>query len=497
MIKITGSADFDFGEPAVQLVKMSSRGVIGADRTAFEKRAATALLLDIEHWREKVAKDEELIHLLAVGTTEDYGANRNGDGFKRATCRDYHDTFQKLAKFYRDHKNKNRSISYGRLIKSAYNDKMKRIELLVGLNTTPEAAKRNDGLVADKELEKLAAGKEIPVSMACKVAMDICSYCGNKAPTIADYCTGTHEGGHCKAGGLKNNIGRLVEIDGGVHQLHADNPAPQFFDISHVFRPADRIAYVTGSLEKAAAAGHVVKSAELARQLGVTAPADLIVTTTLSPRTQQLVKLAYMLADIEADIANGDIPSAAYAAGLGTSFEVPVEQPRDLRYKCAHALRALADRHICLPLSQFIAVFTDGDMEKAAETAAVVRRELPGMYTRLIATPDFVDTVSQSQFTPGPGANVDYQLWADKMAADFAVDVSSMRRRVNVAMLRQTQAGFANQLPLEKTAAAGTAIGDLAKNYAMYQLSFLGALPEYNPDLTLTARAVILQNHVK
>jgi len=254
MIKLFSAGGSYLGdEPAVQIVKMSSRGIIGADRADFEKRASADILRDLDALREKIASDETLIHLLAMGATEDYGANRNGDGFRRCTCKNYHPTFVKYARFYRNHKNKNPRKSYGHIVKSAWHDPMKRVELLVALNSSDAAARRNNGLVADREMEKLAMGKDIPVSMACKVAYDVCSYCGNKAPEVKDYCRGTHQGGMCKAGGLKDNIGALVEIDGGIHQLHADNPHPTFFDISNVIRPADRIAYVTGALEKAAA----------------------------------------------------------------------------------------------------------------------------------------------------------------------------------------------------------------------------------------------------
>ena len=84
--------------------------------------------------------------------------------------------------------------------------------------------------------------------MACKVAHDVCSGCGNKARTRGEYC----DGALCKYGGLKDNIGRTFD-DG--HVLHARNPSPVWFDDSHVHKPADRIAWSLGRLEKSAAAG--------------------------------------------------------------------------------------------------------------------------------------------------------------------------------------------------------------------------------------------------
>jgi len=138
----------------------------------------------------------------------------------------------------------------------------------VALNATKEAAERNGNLIADKELEKLASGKDLAVSMACKVAYDICAGCGNKAKNRSEYCTGLDEGGHCKRGGVANKM-TFVHGDGFVN--HVDNPAPLvWFDISDVPRPADRIAYANGIVKEAGV--HVRGGAALAEELGVTLP---------------------------------------------------------------------------------------------------------------------------------------------------------------------------------------------------------------------------------
>lgn len=502
MIKVIGSGSYTYDEPTVQQVNLSSRGILGSDRAAFEKRASADILRDLDHLREKVASDEVLIHLLAMGATEDYGANRNGDGFRRVTCKNYHPTFEKYAHFYRNHKNKDPRKSYGRIIKSAWHDPMKRVELLVALNANDAAARRNGGLVADRELEKLASGKDIPVSMACKVAYDVCSYCGNQAPRTEDYCTGTHQGGMCKAGGLRDNIGALVEIDGGIHQLHADNPHPSFFDISHVFRPADRIAYVTGTLEKAAAAGgRIIKSAELARQMGVTMPYELMVDGTQPQHVQRLVKLAYQLSDVETEIERGTPPiSAAYVTAFSPMVqggEAPLPLPPLFREKFALALRALADQRICLPLTRFIEAVTDNTFEKAAEVAAVVARELPGIYTRMLENGRLPERIKESQYAPADAAAPPrYAGWATKLAADLSLSKQYVQSRVTRAALHQEEAGdLRRSLGHEKVASDKDPAGRLAEEYALYKLAFLGSVPDHDPDLPLTANLVLLQNY--
>ena len=234
-------------EPPIELIKISSRGLRGNDLNMFIKRAGADLAMQMQ--KLAFAKDEVPIHLIAIGATEAYGCNRNFDAFDEIECRNHHYTFVKHARFYRNHCNKNPQKSYGIVKWSGYNEPMRRIELVVALNGTKEAAERNKGLLADKELEKLAAKDDsFGVSMATKVAFDVCSNCGHKARTRDEYCTEDT----CSLGGLKHHIGKVAS---NGHILHAKNPNPVFFDISSVFRPADRIAYVLGPLTKAASEG--------------------------------------------------------------------------------------------------------------------------------------------------------------------------------------------------------------------------------------------------
>jgi hypothetical protein len=497
IIKLITPEALAFDQPIMQLVKMASTGFGGSDRRMFEKRASVDLIRSVGDLREKIASDEILVHLFAMGSTEDYGPNRNGDGFRRVTCQNYHPTFVKHAMFYRNHANKDPRRSYGRVIKSAWHDPMKRIELLVALNGTKQAAARNGGLIADLEMEKLASGKEIPVSMACMVPFDECSYCHNKAATGEDYCTGTNQGGRCKAGGLRDNMGALVEIDGGIHHLHADNPNPKFFDISNVFRPADRIAYVTGVLEKnAAATGRIIKSAELARELGITVPAAVLLEGNYPRHVERMIKLAYQLADIENDLVSNGANNNYNMAFRETVQQADraLELPPEPRRKFATVLRALSDARICLPVRQFVELTAEQSFEKAAEIAAVVTSRLPGIYNRLTTGGELADKISQSQFSPTDAqAPPQYAGWATKLAEDFSLGRNHVERRVFRASLRGESP--VTNWQQTKIASDNGPIEKMAEQYALYQLSFLGALPEHDPDLPLTTSLVIAQNY--
>jgi hypothetical protein len=230
------------GLPAMQLVKMSSRGLRGYDLNEFIKSAGHHFIDALRKMDHKPG--EEILHLNALGATEVWGPNRNGDGFKIATCIKYHPTFVEHARWYRDHLNKDPQRSYGIVKLSHFHPTMHRIELLVGLNATKEAADRNKGLIADDEIDCLSKGLDLPVSMSTKVPYDVCSGCGHKSATREEYC----DENNCKYGGLRDNLGKIAS-DG--HLLHADNPVVCWSDISNVrkSRPADRTAYVYGQLK--------------------------------------------------------------------------------------------------------------------------------------------------------------------------------------------------------------------------------------------------------
>lgn len=168
MIKLITPGSQDFGEAVAKLVKLSHDGMRGSDLRDFIKRAGHPFADAVKGI--KFNKGEVPIHLLALGATELYGPNRNGDGFKSAALRKYHDTFVKHARWYRNHKNKDKSKSYGVIKLAMFNEPMQRVELIVALNGTKEAAEHNGGLVADEELNDLDNNREISGSMACASA---------------------------------------------------------------------------------------------------------------------------------------------------------------------------------------------------------------------------------------------------------------------------------------------------------------------------------------
>lgn len=199
--KTTGPSDWEkLAEDvaAVALVKVARDGRLrGEDRKDFLKRADHVFLDCLDNI--KIADGEHALHVIPLGCTEGYGPNRNGDGFTSPTMRARHSTFEKFAKWYRDHRNKDPRKNYGRVVKSAFNEPMRRPELIVALSGTKRAAEANGGLVADRELDKLDRGENLMVSMSCFTdpAYPILTrdrgYVGIEAVEVGDYVY-THEG---------------------------------------------------------------------------------------------------------------------------------------------------------------------------------------------------------------------------------------------------------------------------------------------------------------
>lgn len=218
------------------------------------KAEKTVVLLEEVHSMEKIASEalhfaktirptpgKTKILVLAMGASEFYGPNRNGDGFRESELIKHHGTFKTNAHVFRSHVNKDPAKSLGRVIESFYNHDMHRVELILELD--------ND--LAASEVSKIRQGKDVAVSMGCRIKYDVCSICGNKAPTRAEYCK------H-----LKYEMGDIYP-DGRI--VFADNPKPKFFDISIVVRPADKTGYMLKKIARDTRSNVVgPKSADLA-----------------------------------------------------------------------------------------------------------------------------------------------------------------------------------------------------------------------------------------
>ncbi len=465
MIKVVPPGSYDFHEQPTQQVKIASSGLRGDALSTFIKRSDHKFADEIR--RMHFEPGEIPIHLIAIGCTENYSCNRNGDGFKEATCRNYHDTFVKHARWYHSHVNKDPKKSYGMVKASHFNEDMKRIELLVALNGTKEIAEKNGGLVAEEELEKLANDKELPTSMSCIVAYDICSSCGNKAKNRQEYCLGDREGGHCKYGGLKHHLGQVFE-DG--HVLHADNPYPKFIDISLVHKPADRIAYVLG---KVASANQVIGGAALAEELGLSVPFELM---TDNEYVNKSAALAHKLADIEQSLQPSNID-------YGFSFK-DNDYWHGYNSSPQEALKALSMYKIAMPLDAFIQ-FVDNTQNNSNFSSV-----LPGIYTRLTKRSDFLDLLEKNIWMPSKSVpSISTRKWASDHLG-YVLDASTAKRN----MLKSAIYSLNKPTHQIKTANHDENLENVVVQYALYKLALLQELEKNDKQFDVTCELAVRQN---
>jgi len=247
------------GEPTAQLVAFSNgRGGLSMEKTALA--SAQSPLYD---FLQTIQAEPGVYYILvnALGSWEYYDDNRNGDGFpampykvgQPASCGHpdcsnpagwiaepetllhHYKSFEKHGGIYLHHKNSDPTKSLGDVRNAVWNPYMRRVELLLkGYND-------RDARMA----QRIGDGDFPAVSMGARVRWDVCTICGHRAPTRADYCV------HAAT------MLRKVLPDG--RKCSVLNPSPLFFDISFVFRPADPTGYM---LQKVAET-IVISSAEL------------------------------------------------------------------------------------------------------------------------------------------------------------------------------------------------------------------------------------------
>lgn len=446
MIKTTRPTDWDYGQNPFTLVKAARSGLRGSDLREFIKQAGDEAACRVAKLDQQARPGEDLLHLLAMGATEIISPNRNGDGWKQAVLIRSFPTFTKYAYWHRNHKVEEEDGVYGKVRDAWYNHKMGRVELLVGLFGTKSAAEAGHakrGRVADKEIEMLNRGTEIPVSMSGFVPYDTCSSCGHQARGRAEYCRGEpHD--QCKHGGLYHNIGRVFE-DG--HHAHADNPDTRFFDISGIYdedrlvpdRQADRVAYVMGRMKTAAAK-------RLDDDTPLMVPWQLYDNGSLWASKQARILPALVRFEKES--------SFTYQ---GSVFDSPVDGCLKSS-STQRLLQSLAKQGVCLSLADFATVC--GAPQNLASEAEAYSKTA---FERLAKNYDLENDLEQNPF------HFEVNLQAGSGKALFSMAPESVRKRawLDAGYEEKAYAKQAQENP------AAEALSDL---HALYRLGFAASL---------------------
>ena len=298
-----------------------------ADAT-FEKVASPSLLPEVARYIEGLRpnRDAQYVLVNAMGASEYFGSNINGDAFPEASlihapddwkgnplqdrirAKDWpygYPTFY-LAHPYAHHRNKDASRAFGEVEVAAWNDRMKRVELVVRVDK--DKCERFGGISV---WDKLHLGQFPDVSMGTKVPYDTCSICldwdayrkaqatfnprRQKSPgeavlayhrahairglsiTRKDYCD--------------HALKMMNRILPDGRKVFVYNDYPKFFDISFVFIGADKTAKVMMKIASTGRKLWSVGSAELAEKLGYDEGGQVLQVAFL-PEQPELLKVA-------------------------------------------------------------------------------------------------------------------------------------------------------------------------------------------------------------
>jgi len=445
--------DWNFGYPVTAHLKVASGQFTYADKLQLIK-SASAEFADRVHATLQPKNGEEYVHVIAIGAHEWYGPNRKGDTFTDAVCKKYHKTFEKHARWYRDHIHHNPAKSYGAVKVAHYDDKRKRVDLVVALNATERAAKKNGGLVADKELDLLFNGQPIPVSMSCLVSHDICSGCGHRAKSEMDRC-GPQK---CvKYGGCRTNLGKTF-ADG--HTLCVFNPDPVFFDISYVQVPADRIAYSLGVLKQPQLVGE--KTASLG-------PDENLYKTTRGSKEwrENYAKSAGFRPpeyDLLRDLAWRERRTDVYQNPLWPIFTYRMRKHADFEVLEPHSFLSATHRAECLlPPDLFFAKIYP--CIKRAQHLSSPYVDVSRAFSALLSDKNVDNLLVENPYDVCVQPNTHDANTVTKIASMFSLAPDVVQRRQAQALIKGAS-GMTKVASLAQDA-------ELAKEYGLYVLAFL------------------------
>ena len=462
LIKFSSTDDWNWDVEPVQLIhNVNTLTKAGSDNS--ELRV------------EKTANQTDAL-VIALGAYEGTGANRNGDIFKEAACLKHYKTFVKSGSkdkhgnydgraLNRHHKNKPEDPKYGNIKAAAYNSKMKRVELVVGLD--------NDKCA--EEIQKLAEGKQINVSMAAKVAYDKCTWCGYEAKDDKHRC--------------KHIPKQLGELNKRGEMCSMDNVDPRWFELSIVGRPADRI----GMSLKLASDSTYIKTTQDYLDLypGFTAPSDDSSFLHISKHASEKRELVKKLAALEKHI-DGLLSSAPknskdkyiveQKGKLNHADGISEDTLEELRkFEPSKLLKALADNGVIFSPEDFIKYLFGTKALKNGDTlVSKLKGVLPGIFSAI--ADDASEEVNDDKYEPEHGDSLPKGLLS--MVQNLFDDHSMFERPAHGRIMKIT---IIKKLPIahlrkheESKTVKEASVRELAQQYASYKLAALRYLDEHN-----------------
>jgi hypothetical protein len=419
-----------------------------------------------------------MVHAVAMGAEEIYGPNKNGDAFSKRALQENYNTFVTNGHMFREHRNRDPKKRIGDIKSAAYHPNLHRIEIVMW----------GDMEKAAKEYAILKSGKQLDFSMSCKVPHDICSCCEKKAKSTSNYCD--HLSEHM-----------LQFLDEFQKYAYAQNPDPNFFDMSAVGNRADRIArYLQADLgmQKAASAGLIITSEEWAKLAGVALPERSLAAKPMSePRRALLEKLAKAEADFEQLLRSGENPKdwfsqfrlkvACRAFGPEHSVtKADLSPARELRP--GTFFRELAKRAALLTPDVLWAYLDDSEPEQldkaARQSYSRLFRDLHDEVTKsggCANLTDLCDPGSQVSADTDPEYSDGVDTLMEKADEQFGVAAEPIEARTMKAELQSVKAAAA--LPAGGSAGLTAEQLMLRSLYGCYKAAAVETIQQLHPEL--------------
>jgi len=466
---------WDDDKPAATLLDVLSNGF---DSDQLEKLAAAD---DLTFLEIKPERGYAFVHVVTTGAGEYYGPNNNADffnensrvvefpnGLEKSAAIDeglskYHKTYREYGAVYRNHFNsKKGGEPEGEIVWETFNPDLHRGELVIKLAED----KWSD------DLEKLASGEPLYWSQGCGVPYDICSICGNKAKTRANYCD------HLRF--------QKLAIDTSGNQVYAINDKPHFHDISRVLKPADRIAF---GLQKVASIGSVnVVDDYIANEEGLYIPANLVRAISSKKEADRydiLQKLAKLENGINLHVNKG-------LKSLSESFIKTAEEEdkivKDLEgIPLDKLFSSLLNNNEMLTPNTFVRIVIH-KKPKEVEGVKGFPKALESIFGDLLEDGNLEDLTNDGSYMPGfsyPDRSVEDKVKG--LSESLSLDEEPVKHRiVKITVIGKPDKMEKESMMDEPTPAAKY----LAKEYAKYQLTFLANSDKRENNLMLA----VLQN---
>ena len=456
MVKLTYSSDISS--------TVGVGGEIVKSSSELGKQAAT--IFHMEYEELKPPKGMTGIHLVALGDSEAYPMNRNGDLFPKEACVKYHDTFVKYGHVFEHHRNKDPKKSIGQIKAAAYNPDMHRIELYIWA----------DNEKAHDHLDRLEKTGEVPFSMACNVPNDRCSACG----AIREKPGDPNECDH-----IKYSLGKIAE-DGT--QIGTYNDHPRWFDISFVGRPADRIAW---NLKVASAMPEEIQSSiKQAEIAGYALPDDLAIESDSANRKLSIMKkLARSYDELEAWLFGGSKPEGkdVYTFELRKLAGAKLGNASIARLReidPADAFAAMGDAGVVLDSESFFKYAFGPNYSVVEKYVPYVQKSASSVIREAVDTATCAEFCNDSRFDARPYgsflAKRPKGLVEDMMKSAAAMGLGTADAVSNImfAMASGSVPEFDNhsEKVAESTDVDPQVTRKLAKKYAMYKIAALCAV---------------------